>query len=213
MRTVLGTILVLLVSVPACAQPKRRVVDKKFWLAVGTACALAVADIELTQQCIQRHVCREANPLLGQSRQRAYAVNAAILVPMTIWTYHLKKDQNRNGGAKGDISWWLPSVIKSGSHVTAIGVTLFLTAKARELRTHGTGASMLPNANTVLQPAPLFAAQSWRITSALSATPADLQPYLYGMRQRAIQESWLTLPQDVRSRSPRQASGGSSPER
>ena len=45
-----------------------------FWLLTGATIATTVADIELTQHCIHRATCREANPLLLSGRKRAYAV-------------------------------------------------------------------------------------------------------------------------------------------
>ncbi len=126
MKRVLLTVVVLLVSLPSLAQPKRRVLDKKFWLAVGTVVALTVADVELTQHCIRNRTCREGNPLLGQSRGRAYGVNAAILVPMTIVSYHLKKNQDMNRRKKGDIRWWVIPVVKSSSHIAGMAITLSL---------------------------------------------------------------------------------------
>ncbi len=126
MKRVLLTVVVLLVSVPTLAQPKRRVLDKKFWLAVGTVVALTVADVELTQHCIHNRTCREGNPLLGQSRGRAYAVNTAILVPMAIVSYHLKKGQDMNRRKKGDIPWWVPQAVKGSSHIVGMTIALSL---------------------------------------------------------------------------------------
>ena len=130
MKRVLLIVVVLLSSVPCLGQPKRRVLDKKFWVAIGSAVAVTVTDLELSQHCIQRGACREANPLLGQSRGRAYAVNAAILVPVTIWTYRMKKDQDRNGRRKNDLPWWVPSVINISSHGVGIGVGLYSSTRA-----------------------------------------------------------------------------------
>ncbi len=133
MKGVLLTVVLLLVSLPSPAQPKRRVLDKKFWLALGSAVGLMVADIELSQRCIRAGVCREANPLLGQSRGRAYAVNAAILVPMTIVSYHLKKGQDMNRRKKGDIPWWVPPAVKGSSHIAGMAITLSLRGDRKSL--------------------------------------------------------------------------------
>ncbi len=150
MKRVLLTVVVLLVSLPSLAQPKRRVLDKKFWLAIGTAVALTVTDLELSQHCIQRHACRERNPLLGQSRGRAYAVNAAILVPVTIWTYRMKKDQDRNGRRKNDLPWWVPSVINISSHGVGVGVGLYSSARAGRTATLSPGLLSAPKPDTNL---------------------------------------------------------------
>ncbi len=213
MKRVLPIILVLLVSLPASAQPKRRVLDKKFWLALGTAYALTVVDIELTQRCIRAGNCREANPLLGQSRGRAYAVNAAILVPVTIWSYHRKKDQDRNGRQKGKMPWWLPSVVSSGSHTVGMSMGLYASTVGRRPRASGTLPSVPPNFSLGPRPDPMTAPQSWRVGFDAMGSLGHVQALFSTTQQQGVERLGLRLTQDRLSQFPLPPSGGSSPRR
>jgi hypothetical protein len=47
-------------------------------LALGLLTASTVADIETTQSCIRSATCKEANPLMGQSRAQQYSVAMSI---------------------------------------------------------------------------------------------------------------------------------------
>ena len=186
MKTVLVTILLLLVSLPGSAQPKRRALDKKFWLALGSAVGLMVADVELSQRCIRAGTCREANPLLGQSRARAYAVNAAILVPVTIWSYHVKKGQDRTGRQNGDIRWWLPSVIKSASHAAGMSIGLHASTIERQRRTSSTLASMRPNFGVGVLAKPTIPPESWRVGFEAMDFPRHVQVLLSTTHRKVI---------------------------
>ncbi len=213
MKSVLATILVLVVFVPASAQPKRRVLDKKFWLALGTAYALTVVDIELTQRCIRQHTCRELNPILGQSRGRAYAVNAAVLVPVTIWSYHRKKDQDRNGRQKGKMPWWLPSVVSSGSHAVGMSMGLYASTVGRRPRASGTLASVPPNFSLGARPDPMTAPQSWRVGFDAMDSLGHVQLLLSTAQRQGVERLGLRLTQDRPSRFPLPLSGGSGPRK
>jgi len=188
MKRVLPTILLLLVSLPtlAQAQPKRRVLDKKFWLALGSAVGLMVADVELSQRCIRAGTCREANPLLGQSRGRAYAVNTAILVPVTIWSYHVKKGQDRTGRQKGDIPWWFPSAINASSHVVGMSIGVYASTIERQPRTSSTLASMRPNFGLGVLAKPTIPPESWRVGFEAMDFPRHVQVLLSTTHRQAI---------------------------
>src|SRR5512135_1057415 len=57
-------------------RPKpRKVVDGKFLFLTGLATGLTVADYEMTQSCMARHLCKEADPLLPHSRVGMYGTN------------------------------------------------------------------------------------------------------------------------------------------
>ncbi len=54
------------------------------WLSLFNI-GLAAADVELTQRCLEKQVCHEANPFMPDSRSGMYAVKSISLVPMVIW--------------------------------------------------------------------------------------------------------------------------------
>jgi hypothetical protein len=47
-------------------------------LSLGLLTAATIADLETTQSCIHARTCKEGNPLLGQSRTRAYSVALSV---------------------------------------------------------------------------------------------------------------------------------------
>ncbi len=69
-----------------------------FWAMTAAATALTVADIELSQSCLQQSTCSEANPLLPRSRGAAYAIQLPLLGAGTWFSYHLKKHNRTH--------WW-----------------------------------------------------------------------------------------------------------
>src|SRR5579872_315240 len=69
-----------------------------FWAMTAAATALTVADIELSQSCLQQNTCSEANPLLPRSRGAAYAIQLPLLGAGTWFSYHLKKHNRTH--------WW-----------------------------------------------------------------------------------------------------------
>jgi hypothetical protein len=55
--------------------------------------ASTVADIETTQACIHSHSCREADPLMGQSRAQAYSV----AMTANLFVFWAAAEQKRHG--------------------------------------------------------------------------------------------------------------------
>jgi hypothetical protein len=71
-----------------------------FWALTTAATALTIADVELSQACLQQAACTEANPLLPRSRAAAYAVQLPLAAAATLFSYHLKKHRAKR--------WWVP---------------------------------------------------------------------------------------------------------
>ena len=93
-------------------KPKKKVFDKKFALLAVVATGLTVADYEMTQRCLARRTCVEADPLLPRSRAGMYATNIPLNAALFYWAYRRK-----SGGKR---LWWLPPMAIIASH--AVGV-------------------------------------------------------------------------------------------
>jgi hypothetical protein len=76
--------------------------SRSFWTLTGIATGSMIADVELSQACLQRHTCSEANPLMPESRAKAYAIQ----VPLTFATSYLSYRMRKKGSARA----WLPEV-------------------------------------------------------------------------------------------------------
>jgi hypothetical protein len=100
-----------LVAVYTFRPPK--VVDTNFLLLNSQHLILALADIEMSQRCIDAHTCTEANPLMPNSLAAKFGVNLAVFANATFGSYYLKKHGSRY--------WWLPPV--SGAGIHAVGLT------------------------------------------------------------------------------------------
>ena len=103
-------------------ETKPQTADRNFWLWTGVAVGLTVADIELTQHCIYKGVCREGNPMMPTtSRAKLYPLQFGITAAHSYLAYRLKK--------KGTKRWWLPQFSLSVSHGVgvAFGVRFALT--------------------------------------------------------------------------------------
>jgi hypothetical protein len=93
-------------------KPAKKVFDKKFALLAVVATGLTVADYEMTQRCLSRQTCVEADPLLPHSRAGMYATNIPLNAALFYWAYRRK-----SGGKR---LWWLPPLAIIASH--AVGV-------------------------------------------------------------------------------------------
>ena len=71
-----------------------------FWAITASATALTVADVELSQACLQRGTCTEANPLLPSSRRAAYGIQVPVTAAAILLSYRMKKHHHKG--------WWLP---------------------------------------------------------------------------------------------------------
>jgi len=120
----------LLIALPAIAEPEShpapamaptpesRPVPKSFWLLSAGTYATAAADYEVTHACIVQGTCREANPLLGSSRPRAYAVGFGVATLTNYLSYRMLKS--------GSPHWYLPQIVNAGSHGIGLGLTIAL---------------------------------------------------------------------------------------
>ena len=91
----------------------KRVFDKKFAVLAGLAAGLTIADFEMTQRCLQRHTCAEADPLMPTSHAAMYATNLPLNAALFWWSYRRKQDGKR--------LWWLAPLMVVGSHVAGVG--------------------------------------------------------------------------------------------
>ncbi len=89
-------------------QKPRKVLDRTFLLMMGAGTALTVLDFEMTQSCLGRHVCMEANPLVPTSRAGMYATNIPFNAALYYWSYRRK--------ASGKRFWWVAPLAIIGSH-------------------------------------------------------------------------------------------------
>ncbi len=104
---------------PIAVQPapaKKRVFDKKFALLAGLAAGLTIADFELTQSCLRRRVCDEADPLMPTSRAGMYATNIPLNAALFWWSYRRKEDGKR--------LWWLAPLMVVGSHAAGVATNI-----------------------------------------------------------------------------------------
>lgn len=101
--------------------PKRRVFDKKFALLAGLAAGLTIADFEMTQRCLHRHTCVEADPLMPTSHAGMYATNIPLNAALFWWSYRRKEDGKR--------LWWLAPLMIVGSHAVGVGTNLRFIGK------------------------------------------------------------------------------------
>jgi len=69
----------------------RQVANRKFWLIAAGMYASAFYDVEGAQHCIRVRACKEANPILGQTRGRQYGVKLGITTAALIPVYYLKR--------------------------------------------------------------------------------------------------------------------------
>jgi hypothetical protein len=91
---------------------------RTFWLMTALTSGLTVADIELSQACLQRHTCAEANPLLPSSRAAAYGIQ----LPLSTGVAFLSNRSRLHGSRR----WWVPEAGISAGH--AVGVASGLHA-------------------------------------------------------------------------------------
>lgn len=104
--------------------PSHKAIDKKF---VGLGVALFTAttfDLETTFNCVQRHTCRETNPLLAplikSGRPATYAFEGGLNTGIMYMAYKLRKSHNPVARK----IWWVVPVAGIGLHTFAGGANL-----------------------------------------------------------------------------------------
>ena len=100
---------------------QKKVFDNKFALLAGLAAGLTIADFEMTQHCLHRRTCVEANPLMPTSRAGMYVSNMPLNAALFWWSYRRKQDGKR--------LWWLAPLIVVGSHAAGIGTNIRFVGK------------------------------------------------------------------------------------
>ncbi len=100
---------------------RKRVFDKKFGMLAAFAAGLTVADFEMTQRCLHRHTCVEADPLMPTNHAAMYATNIPLNAALFFWAYRRKGD--------GKKLWWLPPLTVVGSHAVGVGTNIRFVGK------------------------------------------------------------------------------------
>jgi hypothetical protein len=111
-----------------CRKPmtfRRAALDKKAIGMWAAAVAATVADIEVlaSRPCINAGRCREANPLLGQTRTQQYALRLPVLAGAWIGTAWLRKGDQRLhiGGMK---RWWILPLLYQATSSAGVAANL-----------------------------------------------------------------------------------------
>ena len=87
------------------------------WTALTIASfSLMVADVELTQSCLRRQLCREGNPLVPTGRAKIYAMQIPITAGIAYLSWRWRKGGRRY--------WWMPQVGISAAHGVGISYGL-----------------------------------------------------------------------------------------
>jgi hypothetical protein len=149
MKRLVAFLLLILVATPMWSQemkrrtkqetnqemkdvPKRKIFDKKFWLATAAIVGTTVLDVETTARCLRRPACAEGNSLWGRSPSRAkmYGIKGSLAGFTIFSTWWWKRDDMRKMQRwelrldrntpepriweKPRQSWYLPALIVSG---------------------------------------------------------------------------------------------------
>ncbi len=126
----LGTAIALPAAMPMIAPvvavqkplpERKKVFDKKFALLAGFAAGLTIADFEMTQRCLHRHTCVEADPLMPTNHAAMYVSNLPLNAALFWWAYRRKGD--------GKKLWWLPPLTVIGSHAVGVGTNIRFVGK------------------------------------------------------------------------------------
>lgn len=81
------------------------------WLN-GLHLSLAVADITMTQHCIDAHTCREGNPLMPSSEAGKYGLSVGIAAYTAATSYWFKKHRSR--------IWWAGPTVGIAAHTVGL---------------------------------------------------------------------------------------------
>jgi hypothetical protein len=96
--------------VPAARNP--RIMDAKYFALNGVHLSMAIADIEMTQHCIDEHTCREGNPMMPSSFAGKIGVNLGIVGYTAAGSYWFKKH--------GSKKWWIMPIVGSAVHTVGL---------------------------------------------------------------------------------------------
>lgn len=107
-----------------CGKPmtwKQAAFDKKATSLWGLRFAMDVTDIEITHHspCFLARTCREANPLMGQTRAQAYAVAGALTAINWLGMSYLRKG-SKTYHVGGYRHWYIIPIIGQAS--SAVGI-------------------------------------------------------------------------------------------
>jgi hypothetical protein len=95
---------------PAARSP--RIIDAKYLALNGLHLTMAIADIEMTQHCIDAHTCREGNPLMPSSFAGKIGVNLGIVGYTAAGSYWFKKHESKK--------WWIMPIVGSAVHTVGL---------------------------------------------------------------------------------------------
>ncbi len=148
-------LLLLLIATPCWGQQemkpvkKRRVFDKKFFLATTAVIGATLLDVETTARCFRSKTCAEANPIYGShpSRAKLYGIKGSFAA-FSIWsTWWWKRDdlrkmeryEHRNDPREPEPRlwekprprWYVPAIIVGG----AFGAAGIYNLTAKSART------------------------------------------------------------------------------
>jgi hypothetical protein len=120
----LPVVMPMIAPVIAIEKPlpaRKKVFDKKFALLAGLAAGLTIADFEMTQRCLHRHTCVEADPLMPTNHAAMYVTNLPLNAALFWWAYRRKED--------GKKLWWLAPLTVVGSHAIGVGTNIRFVGK------------------------------------------------------------------------------------
>ncbi len=124
LRIVLFSLLLYGTAFAQITNLKSKMIDKKFVGLGATLFTTTTFDLETTFNCVQRHVCREANslisPLIKSGRPATYAVEGGIDIGIMYAAYRLRKSHN----PVFQKLWWVMPLTGIGIHAVAGGANL-----------------------------------------------------------------------------------------
>jgi hypothetical protein len=100
---------------------KKKVFDKKLAVLSGLAAGLTIVDFEMTQRCLHRRTCVEADPLMPTSHAGMYLTNMPLNAALFWWSYRRKEDGKR--------LWWLAPLMVIGSHAAGVATNVRFVGK------------------------------------------------------------------------------------
>ena len=121
MKHGLAVVLILLACSSLAAEPKHRVVDKKFWITVGALTASAFVDGYSSHRCIASHSCIEWNPFFGKTpgNPRIILEGGALIAAESVTLSYVKKlDQNEKAWGRRNL-WLISAAAATAAHGSA----------------------------------------------------------------------------------------------
>lgn len=118
MKQALALLLSVLVICGSIQAQERKVANRKYWTAVGTAAGVGLADAIQSKQWRSNHPeSFEANPVLGQHPgwPQVLGIGVAFHGGAAFVSYEMKKHGWR--------LWWLPQLALIGAHAYGIATS------------------------------------------------------------------------------------------